>query len=65
MDHLACFTGGMFGLAAAAKGDREGERDLSIGEGIARTCVRAYDSAATGTLLLFVCFLSCTVYIFI
>mmetsp|Transcript_23969 Transcript_23969/g.32787 ORF Transcript_23969/g.32787 Transcript_23969/m.32787 type:complete len:593 (+) Transcript_23969:53-1831(+) len=46
MDHLACFSGGMFALAGAATGGIT--EDIEIGDGITRTCVKAYSSTATG-----------------
>jgi len=46
VDHLACFSSGMFALAAAsADGQNE---DATIARGIGATCVRAYESTASG-----------------
>ena len=52
MDHLACFSGGMFALGgfAGANGDNvlENDRDLLIGEKITAACRHAYKQSPNG-----------------
>ena len=52
MDHLACFSGGMFALGgfAGAHGEDvlENERDLLIGEKITAACRHAYKQSPNG-----------------
>ena len=43
MDHLACFAGGMYGLAAENEKDENSERWMSIAKGITHTCHESYD----------------------
>ena len=47
MDHLACYTGGMFGLAAAEENDINSDRWLELAKGITNTCHESYDRADT------------------
>ncbi|KAJ7394206.1 Mannosyl-oligosaccharide 1,2-alpha-mannosidase IB [Desmophyllum pertusum] len=46
MDHLACFTAGMFALGA--KGSRNEKHFLNLGGAIANTCHESYRKTATG-----------------
>merc|ERR1711962_1275281 len=43
MDHLACFAGGMYGLAAHEEKDSNSERWMSIAKGITNTSHESYD----------------------
>ncbi|XP_006815977.1 mannosyl-oligosaccharide 1,2-alpha-mannosidase IA-like [Saccoglossus kowalevskii] len=45
MDHLACFSGGMFALGA--KGSDKEEHYLDLGAKLTETCHKAYDNTAT------------------
>ncbi|XP_038076987.1 mannosyl-oligosaccharide 1,2-alpha-mannosidase IA-like [Patiria miniata] len=45
MDHLSCFSGGMFGLGARYSNKKE--HYLELGGQIAETCHQAYDNTAT------------------
>lgn len=47
MDHLACFAGGMFGLAAHEEKDENSARWMEVGKGITNTCHESYDRADT------------------
>merc|ERR1712073_20219 len=47
MDHLACFAGGMYGLAAHEEKDSNSERWMKIAEGITNTCHESYDRTDT------------------
>ena len=48
MDHLACFAGGMFGLAASHEDDEVSRvRWMNIAEGITKTCHESYESSFT------------------
>ena len=47
MDHLACFAGGMFGLAAEEEEDANSARWLELGKEITNTCHESYDRADT------------------
>merc|ERR1719342_659340 len=47
MDHLACFAGGMYGLAAHEEKDAKSARWLEIGKGITDTCHQSYDRTDT------------------
>jgi len=47
MDHLACFAGGMYGLAAKNEQDDNSKRWMSIAEGITNTCHESYDRSDT------------------
>ena len=47
MDHLACFTGGMYGLAAKEEKDDNSKRWMEIAEGITNTCHESYDRSDT------------------
>jgi len=42
MDHLACFAGGMYGLAAQEEKDENSKRWMEIAEGITNTCHESY-----------------------
>ncbi|XP_049804172.1 mannosyl-oligosaccharide alpha-1,2-mannosidase IA-like [Schistocerca nitens] len=46
MDHLGCFSGGMFGLAAHTLKNDMSERYMEIAEGVTRTCHESYDRTA-------------------
>eukprot|EP00092_Neocalanus_flemingeri_P032575 GFUD01035431.1.p1 GENE.GFUD01035431.1~~GFUD01035431.1.p1 ORF type:complete len:656 (+),score=150.26 GFUD01035431.1:141-2108(+) len=47
MDHLACFAGGMYGLAATEEKDANSERWMEIAKGITNTCHESYDRTDT------------------
>lgn len=47
MDHLACFAGGMFGLAAHEEKDDNSARWMEVGKGITNTCHESYDRSDT------------------
>ena len=47
MDHLACFAGGMYGLAAEEEDDANSARWLELGQGITNTCHESYDRSDT------------------
>jgi len=47
MDHLACFAGGMYGLAADEENDNNSERWMNIAREITNTCHESYDRADT------------------
>ncbi|XP_040572363.1 mannosyl-oligosaccharide 1,2-alpha-mannosidase IA [Lepeophtheirus salmonis] len=47
MDHLACFGGGMYALAAKEEKDANSERWMNIGAGITNTCHESYDRTST------------------
>lgn len=47
MDHLACFAGGMYGLAAHEEKDSNSDRWMGIAEGITATCHESYDRSDT------------------
>ena len=47
MDHLACFAGGMYGLAAENEKDANSERWMEIAKGITNTCHESYDRTDT------------------
>lgn len=47
MDHLACFAGGMYGLAAENEKDANSERWMGIAKGITHTCHESYDRTDT------------------
>jgi mannosyl-oligosaccharide alpha-1,2-mannosidase len=47
MDHLACFAGGMYGLAAHREKDENSARWMAIAEGITNTCHESYDRTDT------------------
>jgi len=47
MDHLACFAGGMYGLAAKEENDENSKRWLEIAQGITNTCHESYDRSDT------------------
>jgi len=46
MDHLACFAGGMFGLAAVNDDERK-DKWMNIAEEITRTCHESYKNTVT------------------
>mmetsp|Transcript_7793 Transcript_7793/g.28788 ORF Transcript_7793/g.28788 Transcript_7793/m.28788 type:complete len:448 (+) Transcript_7793:1177-2520(+) len=52
MDHLACFSGGMFALGAHTsvygEGDAANEADLLVGEKLTTACRHAYKTSPTG-----------------
>jgi len=47
MDHLACFAGGMYGLAAHEEQDSNSARWMDIAKGITHTCHESYDRSDT------------------
>merc|ERR1719468_281804 len=47
MDHLACFGGGMYGLAAHEERDENSNRWMEIAKGITNTCHESYDRTDT------------------
>lgn len=47
MDHLACFAGGMYGLAAHEEKDSNSGRWMDIAKGITNTCHESYDRSDT------------------
>lgn len=47
MDHLACFAGGMYGLAAEEEKDENSERWLELAKEITHTCHESYDRSDT------------------
>jgi len=47
MDHLACFAGGMYALAAHEEKDENSANWMNIGAGITNTCHEAYDRTDT------------------
>jgi len=47
MDHLACFGGGMYGLAAHEEQDQNSGRWMEIAKGITNTCHESYDRTDT------------------
>jgi len=47
MDHLACFAGGMYGLAAEMEKDANSDRWMNIAKGITHTCHESYDRTDT------------------
>ena len=50
MDHLSCFSGGMFGLGAQFSNQKD--HYIELGEKIAETCHKAYDN--TGSCLKYI-----------
>ncbi|KAH8293974.1 hypothetical protein KR054_007183 [Drosophila jambulina] len=42
MDHLACYSGGLFALGAATKKNRFSDKYMEVGKGIANTCHESY-----------------------
>ncbi|KAH8241362.1 hypothetical protein KR032_011057 [Drosophila birchii] len=42
MDHLACFSGGLFALAAATRQNNYTDRYMKVGKGITNTCHESY-----------------------
>lgn len=47
MDHLACFGGGMYALAAHEEKDENSARWMDIAKGITNTCHESYDRSDT------------------
>jgi len=47
MDHLACFAGGMYGLASKEEKNENSERWMEIAKGITNTCHESYDRTDT------------------
>jgi Glycosyl hydrolase family 47. len=48
MDHLGCFSGGMFGLAAHTRPNSElFNKYMDVAKGITNTCHEAYIQTAT------------------
>ena len=47
MDHLACFAGGMYGLAAEEEQDANSARWMELAKGITNTCHESYDRSDT------------------
>ncbi|XP_065584891.1 mannosyl-oligosaccharide 1,2-alpha-mannosidase IA-like isoform X2 [Artemia franciscana] len=48
MDHLACFSGGMFALGAHTLHDSSAARHMDIGKGLTNTCHESYIRSETG-----------------
>lgn len=48
MGHLACFAGGLFGLAAKTLINANSETYMKIAEGITNTCHESYNRSTTG-----------------
>ena len=47
MDHLACFAGGLYGLAAENEKDENSVRWMLIAKNITHTCHESYDRSDT------------------
>eukprot|EP00118_Oscarella_pearsei_P025969 m.309134 g.309134 ORF g.309134 m.309134 type:complete len:598 (+) comp45568_c0_seq1:60-1853(+) len=47
MDHLACFTGGMFGIGAKTLANEKSDKMMEIAHGLANTCHETYIRTAT------------------
>lgn len=47
MDHLACFSGGLFGLGAHTRQNQYSEKFMEIGKGITNTCHESYIRSPT------------------
>ncbi|XP_031636865.1 mannosyl-oligosaccharide alpha-1,2-mannosidase IA-like, partial [Contarinia nasturtii] len=47
MDHLACFSGGLFALSAATQTNENSERFMQIGKDITNTCHESYIRTTT------------------
>ncbi|XP_017055276.1 mannosyl-oligosaccharide alpha-1,2-mannosidase IA isoform X2 [Drosophila ficusphila] len=47
MDHLACFSGGLFALGAATRQNDYTDKYMEVGKGIANTCHESYIRAPT------------------
>ncbi|TPX34918.1 hypothetical protein SmJEL517_g02598 [Synchytrium microbalum] len=48
MEHLACFSGGMFSLGALTSRRGNWTRELYIGEQVTKTCYGSYNTSKTG-----------------
>ena len=48
MEHLACFSGGMFALGSVTGASSTSERDLALGRELTRTCRASYAHQASG-----------------
>lgn len=48
MEHLACFAGGLFGLAAKTLKNEKSETYMSIAREITNTCHESYNRSSTG-----------------
>ncbi|BFG00187.1 mannosyl-oligosaccharide alpha-1-2-mannosidase IA [Drosophila madeirensis] len=47
MDHLACFSGGLFALGAATRQNEHRDKYMEVGKGITNTCHESYIRAPT------------------
>ncbi|XP_023161424.1 mannosyl-oligosaccharide alpha-1,2-mannosidase IA isoform X2 [Drosophila hydei] len=47
MDHLACFSGGLFALGAATRQNQHSDKYMEVGKGITNTCHESYIRAPT------------------
>ncbi|XP_017852481.1 mannosyl-oligosaccharide alpha-1,2-mannosidase IA isoform X2 [Drosophila busckii] len=47
MDHLACFSGGLFALGAATRQSEHTDKYMEVGKGITNTCHESYIRAPT------------------
>ncbi|EDW81879.1 uncharacterized protein Dwil_GK25495 [Drosophila willistoni] len=47
MDHLACFSGGLFALGAATRQNEHTDKYMEVGKGITNTCHESYIRAPT------------------
>ncbi|XP_030563043.1 mannosyl-oligosaccharide alpha-1,2-mannosidase IA isoform X2 [Drosophila novamexicana] len=47
MDHLACFSGGLFALGAATRQNQHTDKYMEVGKGITNTCHESYIRAPT------------------
>ncbi|XP_030381622.1 mannosyl-oligosaccharide alpha-1,2-mannosidase IA isoform X2 [Scaptodrosophila lebanonensis] len=47
MDHLACFSGGLFALGAATRQNEHADKYMEVGKGITNTCHESYIRAPT------------------
>ncbi|XP_067639758.1 mannosyl-oligosaccharide alpha-1,2-mannosidase IA [Eurosta solidaginis] len=47
MDHLACFAGGLFALAASTRQNQHANKFMEIGKGLTNTCHESYARTST------------------
>ncbi|KAK6633496.1 hypothetical protein RUM43_001078 [Polyplax serrata] len=47
MDHLACFSGGLFGLASSTLKNEMSDKYMDVAKGITNTCHESYDRSLT------------------
>lgn len=48
MEHLACFAGGLYGMASRYLNPRNTKKYMRVAEGITRTCHESYIRSKTG-----------------